>query len=116
MQFVREISDVVRKTGSGLLNLVASVSSTSLSGLDSLMRRLKPLSTILIPAKPLADVVVELACDASPFHFLRGNQAPGHILIPLVVLSKRPLTLAQGMFDPSTSDTLNQQPGNQRRL
>ena len=59
---------------------------------------------------------MEFARDASPFRFLSGNQSAGEILILLVALSKRPLTLAQGTFDASTSDTLNQQPGNQRRL
>ena len=66
--------------------------------------------------QPLADIVVQIARDARPFRFLRGNQPAGEILILADALSKRPLALAQRIFDPSASDALNHQPGNQRGL
>ena len=93
VQFMREMSDVVRKTGSGLLNHGERFVNVALRS------RLADATSETAEhhretRKPLADVVVELARDASPFHFLRGNQSPGKILILLVALSKRPLTLA----------------------
>src|SRR5262245_16490418 len=65
---------------------------------------------------PLADVVVQLACDPGTLAFLCSQQTRREIAIALIAPEELALARPQFSFRLSPSPALNQQPGNQGAL
>ena len=102
MQVVGKVPDVGGERGRALLKGGHDLGEVGL--------RSRPAQAMLEAAQhhrqhrePLAEIVVQIAPDARPFRFLRGNQPAGEILILLIALSKLRLAVAQRAFDAPAS-------------